>query len=297
MARKEYIELQTYNIYDVQITVKKASAPLTPEQITLGDVGLIEDIKTYEPLTPCEEYYFNLILRHASNNTLLMSTLQSRVSSDYEYTDSFVRNIEKSIINIGVRDGYFQKADYTQPKKQLQSKAKAFLIIGLLLLTVVNIISYQTRMDLAFGAYFILGIVFMTGSFYMKSLSKKYVLLTQFGEDEYAKWRGLYNFMNSETLISERTFVELPIWEKYLVYATAFGLSDKVSKAISIRCPEAAASPVLSNNCYRSTSFHSSGRSFRRAVRSGSSIARSGGGGSFGYGGGGRGGGGGGGGH
>ncbi|MBQ7943039.1 MAG: DUF2207 domain-containing protein [Lachnospiraceae bacterium] len=297
LARKEYIELQTYNIYDVQITVKKASAPLTPEQITLGDVGLIEDIKTYEPLTPCEEYYFNLILRHASNNTLLMSTLQSRVSSDYEYTDSFVRNIEKSIINIGVRDGYFQKADYTQPKKQLQSKAKAFLIIGLLLLTVVNIISYQTRMDLAFGAYFILGIVFMTGSFYMKSLSKKYVLLTQFGEDEYAKWRGLYNFMNSETLISERTFVELPIWEKYLVYATAFGLSDKVSKAISIRCPEAAASPVLSNNCYRSTSFHSSGRSFRRAVRSGSSIARSGGGGSFGYGGGGRGGGGGGGGH
>ena len=96
--------------------------------------------------------------------------------------------------------------------------------------------------------------------------------------------------------MSESTFVELPIWEKYLVYATAFGLSEKVSKAISIRCPEAVASPVLNNNCYRSTGFHRSGRSFRRAVRSGSSIARSGGGG-FGYGGGGRGGGGGGGGH
>ncbi len=296
LARKEYIELQTYNIYDVQITVKKVSTPLTPEQITLGDVGFVEEIKAYEPLTPCEEYYFNLILRHASNHTLLMSTLQSRVSSDYEYTDSFVRNIEKSIVNIGVRDGYFQKADYTQPKKQLQSKAKTFLIIGLLLITVVNIISYQTRMDLAFGAYFILGIVFMIGSAYMKSLSKRYVLLTQFGEDEYAKWRGLYNFLNSETLMSERTFVELPIWERYLVYATAFGLSEKVSKAISIRCPEAVSSPVLNNNCYRSTGFRHSGRSFRRAVRSGSSIARSGGGG-FGYGGGGRGGGGGGGGH
>ncbi|MBE5876955.1 MAG: DUF2207 domain-containing protein [Lachnospiraceae bacterium] len=296
LARKEYIELQTWNIYDVLITVKKISTPLAPEQITLADVGLVEEVKTYEPLTPCEEYYFNLILRHASNNTLLMSTLQSRVSSDYEYTDSFVRNIEKSIVNIGVGYGYFQKADYTQPKKQLLSKAKTFRIIGLLLLIIVNIISYRTRMDLAFGAYFILGIVLIAGSIYMKSVSAKYVLLTQFGEDEYAKWRGLYNFLNSETLMSERTFVELPIWERYLVYATAFGLSDKVSKAISIRCPEAVSSPVLSNNCYRSTSFHHSGRSFRRAVRSGSSIARSGGGG-FGYGGGGRGGGGGGGGH
>ncbi len=296
LARKEYIELQTWNVYDVLITIKKASAPLPTEQISLGDIGFVEEVKAYEPLTPCEEYYYNLILRHASNNTLLMSTLQSRASSDYEYTDSFVRNIEKSIVNIGVKDGYFEKADYTQPKKQLQSKAKTFQIIGLLLITVVNIISYQTRMDLAFGAYFILGVAFMISSVYMRSLSKRYVLLTQFGEDEYAKWRGLYNFLNSETLMSERTFVELPIWEKYLVYATAFGLSEKVSKAISIRCPEAAASPVLSNNCYRSGSFHHSGRSFRRAVRSGSSIARSGGGG-FGYGGGGRGGGGGGGGH
>ena len=296
LARKEYIELQTYNIYDVQITIKKVSTPITPEQLTLGDVGLIEDEKTYEPLTPCEEYYYNLIHRHASNNTILMSTLQSRVSSDYEYTNSFVQNIENSIVNIGVRNRYFQKADYAQPKEQLESTSKFFRIIGILLITVVNIISYCTRMDLAFGAYFILGIVFISGSFYMKSLSKKYVLLTQFGEDEYAKWRGLYNFLNSETLMSERTFVELPIWEKYLVYATAFGLSEKVSKAISIRCPEAVASPVLNNNCYRSTGFHRSGRSFRRAVRSGSSIARSGGGG-FGYGGGGRGGGGGGGGH
>ena len=83
-----------------------------------------------------------------------------------------------------------------------------------------------------------------------------------------------------------------------MVYATAFGISDKVIQAISIRCPEAASSPVLSNNYYRSTSFRHSGRAFRSAVHSGAHGGYSGGGGGgFGYGGGGRGGGGGGGGH
>lgn len=260
-----------------------------------GDIGLDISTKTYEPLTTCEEYYFNLLVRHAVGNTISMSTLQHRVSSDYENTDTFVNNMDNSIVNIGIRDGYFQKFDYTEPKRIMKSTSKSLLIIGILLMTLVNIISYQTRMDLAFGAYFILGIGCIINSVYLKKQSNKYVLLTQFGEDEYAKWRGLYNFLNSETLMHERTVVELAIWEKYLVYATAFGLSEKVIKAIALRCPDATSSPVLNNNYYRSGRFRRSGRSFRSAIRSGSHAARGGGG--FGYGGGGRGGGGGGGGH
>ena len=297
LARKKYVELKQLYGSNVQITIRKPSAQL-PGQETLSDIGADVTVPTYEPLTTCEEYYYNLLVRHATGDTITMTVFQNRVSSDYENTDSFARNMENSIVNIGVRDGYFQKADYTQPKKQMQSVAKFFLITGILLVTLVNIISYQTRMDLAFGAYFIMGIGCIACSVYLRIQSHKYVLLTPFGEDEYAKWRGLYNFLNSETLINERTLIELPLWEKYLVYATAFGLSEKVIKAISIRCPEATSnsSTVLNNSYCRSRSFHRSGRSFRSAVRSGSSIARGGGGG-FGYGGGGRGGGGGGGGH
>lgn len=253
--------------------------------------------KEYEPLTLCEEYYFNLLIRHANGDSILMNHFQTRVSSDYENTDSFARNMENSIVNIGVKNGYLQKADYTQPQKEIRSKASTFMVLGILVMIFANLISNSTRMDMAFGAYFILGISLIISSVYMKKQSHKYVLLTQFGEDEYVKWRGLYNFLNSDTLISERTFVELPMWEKYLVYATAFGLSEKVIKAIGIRCPEASESTILSNDYCRSGRIHHSSRSFRSAVRSGSSTARSSSGGGFGYGGGGRGGGGGGGGH
>ncbi len=305
LARKDYIELEELSLGEIQINIKKRTSQVQPQMI-VKEVGIEVPVETpveipeepLEPLTLCESYYYNLIVRHAVGDSISMSSLQTRVSSDYYNTNSFVKDMDNSIVNIGVKDGYFQKADYLQPQKQIRSTAKKQMIFGILLLTVVNIISCRTRLDLAFGAFFILGISLILSSLLLKVQAKKYVLLTQFGEDEYAKWRGLYNFLNSDTLMNERTYVELPIWERYLVYATAFGISEKVALAIRLRCPEVVTcSPILSNNCYRSGSFHRSSRSFRSAVRSGSSGGYHGGGGGFGYGGGGRGGGGGGGGH
>jgi uncharacterized membrane protein len=98
--------------------------------------------------------------------------------------------------------------------------------------------------------------------------------------------------------MSERTVIELPLWEQYLVYATAFGISEKVIAALKIRCPELLDLPanhMLNNNSYsHSHRIRHNSRSFRSSTRSASRSARS-----HGYGGysGGRGGGGGGGGH
>jgi uncharacterized membrane protein len=90
------------------------------------------------------------------------------------------------------------------------------------------------------------------------------------------------------------------IWEKYLIYATAFGISQKVIKALQVRCPETSVntSPVLRNHYIYTGAFIAGSRSFGSATRSASvSYATGAGGHSGGYGGGGRGGGGGGGGH
>ena len=216
LARKNYISLSELASKDIRITVKRKAS----KQDSNAAVRL-------EPLTPCEEYYYNLIVRHAHGDLIPMKTLQLRISSDYGNTPSFVRKMENSVGDIGMKNSYFQTRDYKQPQRDMRSPANVLLVIGILFITLVNIISYRTRMDFSFGAYFIFGICCLACSIYLKIKSGKYVLLTQFGEDEYAKWRGLYNFLKSDTLINERTIVELPLWEKYLIYATAFGLSAK----------------------------------------------------------------------
>lgn len=299
LVRKKYIDLvkikneSDWTFNNVKIIVKYK--PTQPTQLIQNSVETssvdFEETKTLEPLSPTEQLYFNLIVRYAHQGETTMLNLQNRVSIDYQNTNTFVKNIEKSVTNIGIYEKYFQQADYTEPRKKLKSKSTTFIVFAILVMIIGNLIISRTRFDLAFGAFFILGITLFISGLYLRKISKRYVLLTQYGEDEYVKWRGLYEFLNSETLMNERTVIELPIWEQYLVYATAFGISDKVVKALKIRCPEVNISPVLSNPYFRTTSFYHSSRTFRSATRTASYTASSGGHG--GYGGGGRGGGGG----
>lgn len=288
LVRKRYIELEKIRpeadwiFENVKIVVKYR--PVSAEYTTV-----------LEPLTLTEEQYFNLIMRHSHGVQIALNSFQDKVSFDYEYTNSFVRNINNAIMNIGISQGYFQETDYQQPQNQIKKWSKALGITGCIIITAVNFISSLTRLDLAFGSFFILGIGFMTSAIYLNKLSLQCVLLTQFGEDEYAKWRGLYDYFNSEDFMKEKTVEDLGLWEQYLIYATAFGVSEKVIQTLNLQCPKASISPILRNPYYRSRRFHRPRRSFRSATRSASFSARSGGHG--GYGGGGRGGGGGGGGH
>lgn len=255
-----------------------------------------EPVEELEILTVCEEHYLNLIKRHAVNGSISMEVLQNRISSDYDYTDDFVRNIQKSVVDTGIGKGFFQKANYLEQKHKVEASGGKYIVWGILFLIVANIISYQTVLEFANGGFTILGIVYLLLGIFYKKQAHNYVLLTEYGREEYIKWRGLYDFLKSDTLINEKTVIELPIWEKYLVYATAFGISDKVIEAIKIRCPESVAqtASIVHNSYCRSGRIRTSGRRFHSSVRRGShgrSYSGSG------YGGGGRGGGGGGGGH
>ena len=272
---------------------------------TQVNIGLVT--AQLEPLTQSEELYFESIKRfsayfQAQNFTLL--SLQQMMGKDTAYSDYFINTKRLIVQRIGTIGGYFQKSGYKEPGLKVKKNAITLCVFGALIAIFANLISYQTRLGFAYGAFFILGLAMIAAAVYRIWLSKNYFLLTQYGEEEYAKWRGLYNFLNSKTLMSERTVLELSIWEKYLVYATAFGISNKVIKAIELRCSQSgmSSSPVFRNNYYRSRGFYRSSRSFSSATRSASRSFRSSGGGGGGgsgggFGGGGRGGGGGGGGH
>ena len=83
------------------------------------------------PLSPTEEQYFNLILRHSKGVEISLRSFQQKVSEDYQYTTSFVKNIKDSITKIGMSQGYYQKADYKKPKQQAKIWIVGFWIIGI----------------------------------------------------------------------------------------------------------------------------------------------------------------------
>lgn len=66
----------------------------------------------------------------------------------------------------------------------------------------------------------------------------KIAVLTPEGSKEKKQWKALANYMKDYSKLNEREVPDLVIWEKYLVYATAFGIADKVIEQMKATFPE-----------------------------------------------------------
>ena len=64
--------------------------------------------------------------------------------------------------------------------------------------------------------------------------------LIQKGVNEKEALNGLKRYMEDYSMIDDREVPELVIWERYLVYATVFGIADKVLKQLKVQYPELA---------------------------------------------------------
>lgn len=58
------------------------------------------------------------------------------------------------------------------------------------------------------------------------------------GNEDYVRWVAFKKFLLDFGRMQEKEVPEVYLWEKYLVYATAFGIADKVQKAMQMKIKE-----------------------------------------------------------
>ena len=63
-------------------------------------------------------------------------------------------------------------------------------------------------------------------------------VLSQKGVDEKEQWKAFKKYMEEFSLLKDKEIPALILWEKYLVFATAFGISEKVLKQLKVVYPE-----------------------------------------------------------
>ena len=61
-------------------------------------------------------------------------------------------------------------------------------------------------------------------------------------------WKGLKHYMEDFSMLDKREVPEITLWDKYLVYATAFGIADKVLKQLKTVYPNLES--MTSGNTY-----------------------------------------------
>lgn len=72
----------------------------------------------------------------------------------------------------------------------------------------------------------------------LKSALNKMSSLTEKGLKEKNEWKALKKYMKDYSLLDEKNLPDIILWEKYLVYATAFGISKEVIEQLKIVHPD-----------------------------------------------------------
>ena len=72
----------------------------------------------------------------------------------------------------------------------------------------------------------------------LSKIKGKFAVITKDGMQEKEQWKGLINYMNHFSKLNEKEVPDLILWEQYLVYATTFGISEKLIKQMKAKYPE-----------------------------------------------------------
>lgn len=87
-------------------------------------------------------------------------------------------------------------------------------------------------------------------SMYASKISARLSRLTQKGTNEKEQWEGLKRYMKDFSMIKDKTVPELILWEKYLMYATAFGMAETVLKQLKVVYPQITDTDYMTSHGY-----------------------------------------------
>lgn len=214
--------------------------------------------KKPENLNEDELAIFKLI-KNASNNReeFDIDELNTYAKEDYYEYSKYINDMVNSARNKLYELKLIDKENEKNYKKYQNAGSKFIIFKNLyewLIVTFVLFILpiFEMKMIQAFGIEYknvffmilvallpIMGLALYSWKMQEK-IKGKIAVLTQAGSDEKAEWKGLAKFMEEFSLLDEKELPDLILWEKYLVYATAFGIADKVIKQIKAKYPEVA---------------------------------------------------------
>ena len=192
---------------------------------------------------------------------------------------------KKELINQQIYDA--------EQEKVYKNQSAQTTIYVIIIFIAIFAIAFTTEFLNMFGYVAILGLIVcqvIAIIINSKTLNKINVY-TQKGIDEKEMWKGLKKYMEDFSMLDKREVPEIAIWEHFLVFATAFGIADKVLKQLKVVYPNIENDLNVNTYTYMylmmNTNFSSS---FSNAISTSMSSAytsASGGGGGFSGGGGG----------
>ena len=227
---------------------------------------LLNKIKTDE-LTGDEKKVLEILRAASNNNELTMAELEK-----------YIKNYPSKLMNL---NSTFEKVSKTQASekgkfdtnrfnKQIVYAEKNVGYIFLLIIIITasiftigyaykNVQSMLITCTIISLAFFI--VVTIINLILNIKITTSFNGFTQKGINEQEQWKAFKKYMEDFSYLNEKEVPQLVLWEKYLVFATAFGIADKVLKQLKVKYPElndpdTIHSMILFNSMYNSNGFN-----------------------------------------
>lgn len=165
-----------------------------------------------------------IIKASKGKNTIKLKELENYIKNHYSETEKLLNNSYSKVNNQLIKENVIDKEMQKEYEKYKGSQIG--YIIAIIFMICFTLI-----------AFFIPVIIFIIDAVLCGKIAKKLNVLTQKGVDKQEQWKGLKKYMEDFSMLDRREVPELIIWEKYLVFATAFGIADKVIKQLKIVYP------------------------------------------------------------
>ncbi len=164
----------------------------------------------------------------SERKTVTMKEITNFMGKHYDESDLLMKELRKRAQETQKVLGNY---DEMAAKQALRYKGKSSvygiaIIVGVLFLSPVVLPLLPIFIEWGISAYL------------LSKTAKRIPVLTEKGETEKQEWVGLKNYMEDFSLLKEREIPDLVLWEKYLVYATVFGISEKVIKQLKVVYPQ-----------------------------------------------------------
>lgn len=234
------------NDYNVEVVDYLMNHSITPNAMSASILNLVykknikvEEIKTDKKKN--KNYQFTLLNRDNVNDTedVLLDFLFDTVGDKKTFTTEQLKNYAgntKTFNNFQKSYTNWQNCARKDGEKQNFFEQNGLPIVSsiFLLLLALIIIFYTLYFNVDNFLVIIvmtLSIVFLVYSLLIRKRTKK-------GNENYVRWKAFKNFLEDFGRFDIKELPEIALWEKYLVYATVFGLADKVEKAMNVKINE-----------------------------------------------------------
>lgn len=192
--------------------------------------------KSFEELKEDEKMTLEFLKEVAGGkNELTTKDITKYLEKHYSKVDKLNRNLEKIIEKEETSNGNYIK----QNEKEMNKFAGICVVYSVFAcFTIPIIIGSIAFSKLLATVATLLATTLTINAVITGMMSAKVNVFTQKGVDEKEKWKAFKKYMEDFSLLKDKEVPALVLWEKYLVFATAFGISEKVLKQLKVIYPE-----------------------------------------------------------